>query len=77
MKNDKLELKKVAIVAKLHAKEASSIVGTLSKWLGERGIEAVLEASLAIRCATSLVEVWFARATRSSWLMVMCLSGSP
>jgi NAD+ kinase len=49
LKNDKLELKKVAIVAKLHAKEASSIVGTLSKWLGERGIEAVLEASLAAR----------------------------
>ena len=46
MKNDKLKLEKVAIVAKLHATEASSVVRTLSKWLGERGIEAVLEASL-------------------------------
>jgi NAD+ kinase len=44
--NDKLKLEKVAIVAKLHAKEASSVVRTLSRWLGERGIEAVLEASL-------------------------------
>jgi hypothetical protein len=44
--NDKLKLEKVAIVAKLHAKEASSVVRTLVKWLGERGIETFLEAAL-------------------------------
>ncbi|HEY7818455.1 MAG TPA: NAD(+)/NADH kinase, partial [Vicinamibacteria bacterium] len=49
MKNDKLKLEKVAIVAKLHATEASSVVRSLSKWLGDRGIEPVLEASLAAR----------------------------
>lgn len=47
--NDKLKLEKVAIVAKLHAKEVSSVVRTLVKWLGERGIETFLEASLAAK----------------------------
>jgi NAD+ kinase len=41
------DLKKIAVVAKMHAKEATSVVRTLSKWLRERGIEAAFEASLA------------------------------
>lgn len=40
-------LQKVAVVAKLHAKETKSVVRTLAKWLRERGIEPQLEASLA------------------------------
>jgi NAD+ kinase len=47
--NDRLRLERVAIVAKLHAKEASSVVRSLSKWLVDRGIEPLLEASLAAR----------------------------
>ena len=34
-------LERVAVAAKLHAKEAKSVVRTLSKWLRERGIDAV------------------------------------
>jgi NAD+ kinase len=49
VKSDKLKLEKVAIVAKLHVQEASSVVRTLVKWLGERGIETFLEASLAAK----------------------------
>ncbi|MGH9323513.1 MAG: NAD(+)/NADH kinase [Vicinamibacteria bacterium] len=45
--NDKLRLERVAIATKLHAKEASSVVRTLVKWLDERGIETRLEESLA------------------------------
>jgi NAD+ kinase len=40
-------LNKVAVVAKLHAKEAKSVVRTLARWLRERGIEAVFESALA------------------------------
>jgi NAD+ kinase len=40
-------LERVAIAAKVHAKEASSVVRTLAKWLQERGIETFVEASFA------------------------------
>jgi NAD+ kinase len=43
----KASVERVAIVAKVHAKEASSVVRTLSKWLHERGIETFVEASFA------------------------------
>lgn len=49
MKNDRLVLESVGIVAKLHAREARSVVRTLVKWLKARGIEPRLEASLAAK----------------------------
>ena len=47
MKKVALSPKKVAIAAKVHAKEVASVVSTLVKWLAERGIAAHLESSLA------------------------------
>lgn len=47
MKKIALSPKKVAIAAKVHAKEVTTVVRTLLKWLDERGIEAHLESNLA------------------------------
>lgn len=43
------DVKKVAVVAKTHARDASSVVGTLVKWLEKRRIHACLEAALAAK----------------------------
>lgn len=45
----KLELRKVGITAKLHAKETASVVRTLCRWLEAHEIAALLESSLATR----------------------------
>jgi len=52
MKNRKPKLKKVAIVAKAHAKEAPDVVRDLAKWLDERGVQPYLESSLAVKVGT-------------------------
>lgn len=49
MKNESLVLEKVGVVAKLHARDAIAVVRTLVKWLRSRGIEPLLEASLAAK----------------------------
>lgn len=49
MKKKKLKLRKVAIVAKLHAKETSSLVRDLSAWLDEHSIQTYLESALAAK----------------------------
>jgi NAD+ kinase len=50
-RNDKLRIEKVGIAAKLHARETRSVVRTLTKWLRERGIEPVVESSIAPRAS--------------------------
>ena len=52
MKDKKLNLKKVAVVAKGHAKEAKNIIQDLTKWLDGRGIRHALESTLATRVGT-------------------------
>jgi len=47
VKPNGLKLERVGIVAKVHAKEAASVVRTLVKWFGERGIETFVEGSIA------------------------------
>ncbi len=47
MKAQKLKLKRVAIVAKRHAKEVRSVIRSLVRWLAKRGIDAILEDELA------------------------------
>jgi NAD+ kinase len=49
VKSESLELQRVGVVAKLRAREAQGVVRTLVKWLKARGIEAHLEASLAVK----------------------------
>ena len=52
MKTKKPKLKKVAIVAKAHAKEAPDVVRDLTKWLDERGVQPYLESSLVVKVGT-------------------------
>lgn len=48
----KKKIKKVAIVAKAHAKEATDVVRDLGKWLTDRGIGYALESALAAKVGT-------------------------
>ena len=52
MKTKKPKLKKVAIVAKAHAKEAPDVVRDITKWLDERGVQPYLESSLVVKVGT-------------------------
>lgn len=52
MKTKKPKLKKVAIVAKSHAKEAPSVARDLGKWLEERGVQPYIESWLAAKIGT-------------------------
>jgi NAD+ kinase len=47
VKSGEIPLAKVAIVAKVHAREAASVVGPLARWLEERRIETFVESSFA------------------------------
>ena len=53
MKASKKKLKKVAIVAKAHAKEAPDVIRDLTKWLDRHGIGYALESVLATKIGAS------------------------
>jgi NAD+ kinase len=53
VKSSEIPLEKVAIVAKVHAREAASVVGPLVRWLDERGVETLVESSFARRAKAS------------------------
>ena len=49
MKTKKTKPKKIAIVAKAHAKEAPNVVSDLIQWLDEHGVASCMESSLAAK----------------------------